>query len=501
MLNKYVWDNYLKAGGSEIVKMFRDSFNGEYTKEYGAQIRYLASKYCPLDEILDDLKARLLELCDFVISDDFAKEKELLRKKHTSENDIVSRVLTDDYAEISDIIEQELQTEASPQRVFDYFIRDIAGDSTIFAMVFPDLFVPYYFQYNFNVLEIIAEQFDIDLPRIPLKKDYEERYYYYGEVCKALNIFRVDNALSPYELWAFLYDFAPNYIGGLDSYLIKELPEPRGAFFIGGSEDDIGLSDNPLALWQCNEETRVGDMIVMYFKTPVSAIDSVWRACSVGFIDPFFYYYRCTYIGNRKKINHVTQKMMKDDPIISALPIVRKNMQGINGVELLPSEYNHLMDMAGVELFRFQYEEESISENISREKDVEDKLIKPLLLKLGYEEKDYTQQLYIEIGNHNHALIPDFVLLPNRSAGHSSAFAIIEAKKTIPNDKVLEETKTQARSYANQLKTRYSVVASKEKIWIMSEKDDYSKDIFIAAWAELYDPDVFYQLEKMIGFH
>ena len=228
MLNKYVWDNYLKAGGTEIVKMFRDSFNGEYTKEYGAQIRYLASKYCPLDEILDDLKARLLELCDFVISDDFAKEKELLRKKHTSENDIVSRVLTDDYAEISDIIEQELQTEASPQRVFDYFIRDIAGDSTIFAMVFPDLFVPYYFQYNFNVLEIIAEQFDIDLPRIPLKKDYEERYYYYGEVCKALNIFRVDNALSPYELWAFLYDFAPNYIGGLDSYLIKELPEPRG---------------------------------------------------------------------------------------------------------------------------------------------------------------------------------------------------------------------------------------------------------------------------------
>ena len=193
--------------------------------------------------------------------------------------------------------------------------------------------------------------------------------------------------------------------------------------------------------------------------------------------------------------------MMKDDPIISALPIVRKNMQGINGVELLPSEYNHLMDMAGVELFRFQYEEESISEDICREKDVEDKLIKPLLLKLGYEEKDYTQQLYIEIGNHNHALIPDFVLLPNRSAGHSSAFAIIEAKKTIPNDKVLEETKTQARSYANQLKTRYSVVASKEKIWVTSEKDDYSKDIFIAAWAELYDPDVFYQLEKMIGFH
>ena len=239
----------------------------------------------------------------------------------------------------------------------------------------------------------------------------------------------------------------------------------------------------------------------MYFKTPDSAIDSVWRACSVGFIDPFFYYYRCTFIGKRVKINRVTQQMMKNDPIISKMPIVKKNMQGINGIELLPSEYNHLLDLASSDLFRFQYEEDSIIGVIAREKDVEDRMIKPLLTRLGYTEKDYTQQLYIEIGNHNHALIPDFVLLLNRSTGHASAFAIIEAKKSIPNDKFLEETKTQARSYANLLKTRYSVIAAKEKIWVTSEKDDYSKTIFEATWAELNDPDTFYQLEKMIGFH
>lgn len=289
----------------------------------------------------------------------------------------------------------------------------------------------------------------------------------------------------------------------MESYIIKDLPEPRGAFFIGGSEKDVGLKDDQLdiTVWQCNEDTRAGDMILMYFKTPDSAIDSVWRACSVGFIDPYFYYYRCTFIGKRVKINRVTQQMMKKDPIISKMPIVKKNMQGINGIELLPSEYNHLLDLASSDLFRFQYEEDSIIGVIAREKDVEDRMIKPLLTRLGYTEKDYTQQLYIEIGNHNHALIPDFVLLPNRSTGHASAFAIIEAKKSIPNDKFLEETKTQARSYANLLKTRYSVIAAKEKIWVTSEKDDYSKTILEATWAELNNPDTFYQLEKMIGFH
>ena len=73
------------------------------------------------------------------------------------------------------------------------------------------------------------------------------------------------------------------------------------------------------------------------------------------------------------------------------------------------------MDLAHSTLFRFQYEEGSNFGTIAREIDVENKMIKPLLSKLGYTERDYTQQLYIEIGNHNHALIPDFVLLPNRS--------------------------------------------------------------------------------------
>ena len=48
-------------------------------------------------------------------------------------------------------------------------------------------------------------------------------------------------------------------------------------------------------------------------------------------------------------------------------------------------------------------------------------IIKPLLKQLGYSEQDYVQQLYLEIGNPNHALIPDFMLLPEMHYGHQSA--------------------------------------------------------------------------------
>ncbi|MGN1105487.1 MAG: hypothetical protein ACI4RH_02465 [Huintestinicola sp.] len=338
---------------------------------------------------------------------------------------------------------------------------------------------------------------------MPVKKDYEGRFFYYGEICDVLWDFREEHNMSPYELWAFLYDFAPKFIGGIDSYIIKDLPEPKSAFFIGGSKDDIFLDESKdiVTCWQCDPDTRAGDMIVMYLKTPISAVDSVWRSVSIGFNDPFFYYYRCTYIANPVGVKRITQKQLQQDEIFKDMPIVRKNMQGINGVELLPSQYNHLMDISEADVPRLEFIVSEGNEKFEREKDVENKLIIPLLEKLGYDENEYVQQLYIEIGNHNHALIPDFVLMPKVTKGHHSAFALIEAKLCISNQKEMEAVKTQARSYAVQLKAKYAVIADKNKIWVISSEDDYSEDIFSASWDELNNADVFSKLLKLIGIN
>lgn len=467
--------------------MFEENLSSErYSEEYADFILELQSAYCPSRSVIELTSEQLLDL--FI---DLNEGLPFLEFVNGSINENLDHL----FARI------KYDGLYSPQCVFKDFSVQIAYYTTRLSIGLTELFVPWYFKYNFNVFERIAREFEINLPPIPAKKHYEERFYYYGEICAALFDFREQHGLSPYELCAFLYDFAPKYIGGVDSYIIKDLPEPRSAFFIGGSKDDIFLTDEPdtITAWQCSPETQAGDMIVMYLRTPVSAVNSVWRSASIGFNDPFFYYYRCTYIAQPTKIKQITKKQLENDPVFKGLTIVRKNFQGINGVELKPSEYNHLMDIAKADVMRLEFAGPDSEQEFVNEKDVEKKLIKPLLTKLGYSESDYVQKLYIEIGNHNHALIPDFVLLPVIKRGHHSAFAHIEAKHAISSHREMEAVRSQARSYAIQLKAKYSIIASKDKICISAPVDDYTTDIFEASWGELRDSNVFSQLYKLIG--
>lgn len=63
--------------------------------------------------------------------------------------------------------------------------------------------------------------------------------------------------MTQYELYAFLYDFAPKYIDAISSYIIKDIPNPKSAFFIGGNCKDLFFSDdiNTIIPWQCSPET------------------------------------------------------------------------------------------------------------------------------------------------------------------------------------------------------------------------------------------------------
>lgn len=451
-------------------------------------IRGFHSIYCPSKDILDYTSAQLSDLSKDIHNGIYLLEEGTYTIK-SGLNSLYKQIKS--------------WGNTSDQKVFDCFSGSLAYFTTFLAVEIPELFVPYYYKLNFNVFKNIADVFDIDLPSIPKKKEYKQRVYYYGEICIVLLEFRKTHNLSVYELYAFLYDFAPRYVGGTESYIIKDLPKPGSAFFIGGAADDQFLNNDSdiITNWQCSPDTQAGDMIVMYLRYPVSAVDSVWRSVSVGFNDPFFYYYRCTYIAHPRRIERVSQKQLKEDAVFKELPIVRKNMQGINGVELKPSEYNHLLKLgkAGRSIPKLKFTVPSGNQEFTNEKDVENKLIKPLLKKLGYSEEDYVQQLYIEIGNHNHMLIPDFVLLPDTSRGHQTAFTVVEAKHTITKKTDLEAAKIQARSYAVQLRARYAAVVSQEKIWIFAEDDDFTTDIFSAAWDELKKADVFSELVKVIG--
>ena len=175
-------------------------------------------------------------------------------------------------------------------------------------------------------------------------------------------------------------------------------------------------------------------MVVMYLRTPISAISSIWRSCSIGFNDPFFFYYRCTYVGHPVKVKRLGINDIKKDRVLSKMPIVHKNMQGLNGVELKPSEYNHIVDKTKAKVTKLEYEEISTDNKYVNERDVEDRLIKPFLNNIGYGERDYEQQIRVPIGNHNNTLIPDFVIAHETYGGSHVAFTVIEAKKSIKNE-------------------------------------------------------------------
>ena len=489
MLNKYIWSLYLKSGGADIVEMFRRNMEDKLTVEYADEIVRMHKVYCPMEEVSIEIGYQIKDLIN---------DCESIGEIDIDVDDNTAVTPADAFDEIYRMLQKEFGNQADSFAEFTYTLPYF---STELSISFPNSFVPYYFRLNYNVLQKIADTFGIELPQIPAKRDYKERFYYYSDICKALISFRDDNGLSIHELYAFLYDFAPKYVGGIDSYIIRNLPEPHSAYFIGASKEDEHLcrAKGIVTSWQCSPDTRAGDMIVMYIRTPVSAINSIWRACSIGFIDPFFYYYRCVYISSPIEVKPFTLEEIKKNRFFRELPIVRKNMQGINGVELKPSVYNHLIKIRKVNANTLEYVETESGGEYSREKDVEEKLIIPLIHKLGYSDDEFKRQMYVEIGNHNSTLIPDFVLLPDECRGSASGFAIIEAKRSIPNKKILEEVMVQAKSYAKLLTAKYCVVAAQEKIWISERRDGYEKIVYETVWNQLNDADIFYELNKMIG--
>lgn len=489
MLNKYIWSLYLQSGGNDVVEMFRRNMEDELTAEYANEIVKMHRVYCPMEEVSNEIGYQINDLIE-----NYASTSDADNDDGNSFTVLPEKAFDRTY----EMFQKEYGNQEDSFAEFAYTLPSYSTDLSI---CFPDAFVPYYFRFNYNVLQKIADTFGINLPPIPAKKDYKGRFYHYSNVCKALISFREENNLSAHELYAFLYDFAPRYIGGIDSYIIKELPEPNSAYFIGAAKEDEHLCEKKdiVTSWQCSPDTRAGDMIVMYIRTPVSAINSIWRACSIGFIDPFFFYYRCVYLSSPIEMRPFTLAEIKRDHLFKELPIVRKNMQGINGVELKPSVYNHLVEISKVNVSSLEYVEPESGGEYSREKDVEEKLIIPLIEKLGYSNDDYIRQMYVEIGNHNNTLIPDFVLLPDERRGSASGFAIIEAKRSIPNKKTLDEVMVQAKSYAKLLTAKYCVVAAQEKIWVSERRDGYENILFEAAWEQLNDADTFYVLTKMIG--
>lgn len=386
------------------------------------------------------------------------------------------------------------------------FLQGFVVDSLIPALSLPlsyrfgEFFFPYLFTNRYFDLLKIADYFNIDIPEPPKKSAYKERILFYFEICKSLYEFRTKNKLTPDELCAFLYDYAPRVIA---KELPLEIPEPSQAWFIGGLIPKAAHCDG--GFWQANPETKKGDILIHYETTPVSAITALWIAQTDGVIDPFIHYYSNTYIGNRIDIPHITRDELRADHYFKNHPLVRKNFQGCNGWLMTSGDYEELLRIikskgADTKLLPRLYAPTiHQNANIKHERDVEVLLLEPLLNSMGlYEGEQFVRQLPIHAGR-GHRVFPDYALHYSTKPDEESAEIIIEAKLCMRNNQERDAAFLQARSYAMILGCSTIVLCDKECLMVYRKSQNFDRDKYIKYyWKDMQTPEKFNNLKEIL---
>lgn len=383
--------------------------------------------------------------------------------------------------------------------------------SLVLFNFFPMSFLPILFSDRFDVLMKILDVLQIPMPQIPMGADKRGRLIFYNQLCENIFTFSDANSLSSEETCACIYDFSLILLE-TEKEITAELPEPTNIWLTGGNKNDYKtFLENPISdsksVWTCNENTKRGDIIIMYVLAPYSCIQSVWRADIDGVYTPFNYYNSRTRVRDGIVVPHITLNELKADPYFSQLGITKKNFQGVNGIQFSAKDYRELQRLLEEKGFDISvlpqlYKPDlEIESNLKNEKDVEEKLLIPLLGKLGFAEKDWTRQLSQKAGRKEKA-IPDFVFLPKGEVHFQNAPMIIEAKYDMSSN--IERTKSynQALSYARMMKAAIFGICDKDRLIIYKENKgifDRFNPTFEKHWQNINDEEVFRQLKLLIG--
>ena len=492
--NKYIWDLYKNTDkGRECIDKWSnyDFPDNEFCRDCKPEILEKLNQ-CDLGQYIIDSKVNWYKLLkDYFIKFEFNIDDAVI----TFKNWINEGIYINGFKIIS-------------KNNFKHWAIDIQFFSKVLYSTFPDYFFPYTMDCGFNKFRKVCDEFNITIPEVPKKMEWQGRATYYLDLCESLLEFRKVNAFTPAELCALLYDFAPSVLQELDD---NELPNPSKVWFVGGSKHDFDFLDNARSdskeHWQGNIDSRKGDIVVMYCVAPRSYIHSIWRVIGDGFADPFFYYYSVVYISKPIKLDvHITLQDLESNPLWSNNPLVKKNLQGINGY---PVKYQEYLEMLSILKSRGQNIEllplikpmnRLDTDDLKDERDVEIKLIEPFLELIKYKPKDWIRQMPVKMGR-GERNYPDYCFGANPTRGEETAKMILESKYEIKTQKELQNAYFQAKSYAVRLQADKFVIASREGIWIYIPKNVSYKfdDYYHYSWVDIENPDILHKLQQMIG--
>lgn len=493
--NKYIWNLYKgSTQGQESIKKWTsliDFPDSEYSRE------------CK-QSVIEELKKNNLEkyiigtkinpyrlLKDYFLNKEFSPDKAYIIYKNWIEEGITINYFI----------------KINPNHPQSW-IANKSFFSKVLYSAYPDYFFPYTLDCEFDNFTRICNEFNISIPDVPKKSDWNKRAVYYIDLCESLLEFRKINEFTPQEFCAFLYDFAPSVINELKD---KEIPQPSKVWFVGGSKYDFvsldNATENSRHHWQGNVDARRGDIIVMYCVTPRSYIHSIWRVDGDGFADPFFRYYSVVWITKPiildVQVNHIE---LKNNPIWANCPLIRKNLQGINGYPIQYFEYLELLSILQTKgqdisiLPTIQSNSKFETSDFISERDVEIKLIEPFLITLKYNPIDWIRQMPVKMGR-GERNFPDYCFGANPKRGEETAKMILESKYEIKTQKELQEAYFQTKSYAMRLQAEKFIIAAKEGIWVYQPKNAVYKfdNYYHCNWVDIENPDILHKLKQMIG--
>lgn len=371
-------------------------------------------------------------------------------------------------------------------------------------------FKPILYPHRFDVFQKKCSAVGIELPPIPRTNSYVEYLLYYYDICQTINEFQDDQQMTDAELCARIYGCSELLTD--DNVQASQLPRPINVWFTGSSKEDYELlekGDVSEHIWACNERTRRGDIVVIYCTSPHSYIHSIWRASSEGIFNPFDYYHCRTLVSDGVKVPRITFHDLKTHPYFSRIPIVRRNLQGLNGIELTSKDYTELLNLieskgGDISVLPKLFEKSvDLDVELNIEKDVEEKLLIPLLDKLGYKCDDWTRQASQKAGR-NLKAIPDFVFFPKGEEHFQNAPFLIEAKFDMSSIRELKNAFEQAASYSRMMQCKIMGICDKERLILYkltsSGAWDQSKPIFENHWEVINnDADVYAALRKIMA--
>ena len=388
---------------------------------------------------------------------------------------------------------------------------------SMYLYYYDSYFKPILLPHRFDIIQKSCDALGIELSPIPRSKDYKQYLMYYYEMRVVLNEFQKGYALTDGELCACLYDYGARVLLDAKEPVESELPEPINVWLTGASEkgdfeflDSLGKYEiTKTSIWACNERTRRGDIVIVYCTSPRSYLHSIWRADSVGIFNPFDYYHCRTTVRDGIRLPKISFSDLKEDSYFSQLPIVRKNLQGINGVKLSAEDYSELLRIVGTKgMEAIDYPRLYVGTpidfgEIKLEKDVEENILIPILKRMGYNNTDWTRQLQLKAGRREKA-IPDFVFFPQGASHFESSPLVIEAKLDMSS--MIEEQKAfrQALSYARMLRSKLMGICDKERLVIyeldLSGHCNIDEPIFDNHWQTICSDDVIgTKLNQLIG--